>query len=334
LQSLSTRIEEMSLLGFLRNVVMWEPARPMPPLRPATNLKAIRNRGLYLLMALALHAVPTLSQATSTMVVRYYDTPSGAVRYDYYAELLNMVLKRTEAGFGPYRIEKYTTPMSSARWNEMAIRGETINVMWSNIGHPDLNEKMIPIPIPADRGVHGYRVFLIRADRQAEFNQVRTLDQLRQFVMGQGANWGDIKILEHNRLPLITGTLYENLFPMLEAGRFDYFSRSVLEAPLEMDSFSSKYPDLRIENSLLLHYQFPVVFFVAKTEPALARRIQAGMEMMVKDGSLKTLFYRYFQKSLAGLKLKSRVVLELDNPYLPAFVPVSNRELWFDPLEN
>src|SRR5476651_2274581 len=88
LQSLSTRIEEMSLLGFLRNVVMWEPARPMPPLRPATNLKAIRNRGLYLLMALALHAVPTLSQATSTMVVRYYDTPSGAVRYDYYAELL------------------------------------------------------------------------------------------------------------------------------------------------------------------------------------------------------------------------------------------------------
>jgi len=34
------------------------------------------------------------------------------------------------------------------------------------------------------------------------------------------------------------------------------------------------------------------------------------------------------------LKLKSRVVLELDNPYLPAFVPVSNRELWFDPLEN
>src|SRR5471030_2632448 len=139
--------------------------------------------------------------------------------------------------------------MSSARWNEMAIRGETINVMWSNIGHPDLNEKMIPIPIPADRGVHGYRVFLIRAERQAEFNQVRTLDQLRQFVMGHGANWGDIKILEHNRLPLITGTLYENLFPMLEPGRFDYFSRSALEAPLEMDSFSSKYPDLRIETA-------------------------------------------------------------------------------------
>jgi ABC-type amino acid transport substrate-binding protein len=206
--------------------------------------------------------------------------------------------------------------------------------MWSNIGHPDLNENMIPIPIPADRGVHGYRVFLIRADRQAEFSRIRTLKDLRHFVVGQGANWGDIRILEYNGLPVVTASLYDGLFPMLEAGRFDYFSRSVLEAPLEMKSFGPKYPALVIENSLLLHYRFPVVFFVSKNDPALAKRIEAGMESMVEDGSLKRLFDRYFQKSLATLNLKSRRVIELQNPYLPAFVPVSNRALWFDPLEN
>lgn len=292
------------------------------------------TRCLSLIAAVSLQLAPGWSQAAPPMVVRYNYAPSDAVRYDYYAEVLTMALKRTEADFGPYHIEKYTAPISSARWNALAIQGVTINVMWSNIGHADLNEKMIPIPIPADRGVHGYRVFLIRADRQADFSKIRTLADLRHFVMGQGANWGDIKILEHNGLPVITGTLYDNLFPMLEAGRFDYFSRSVLEAPLEMESFGSKYPDLRIESSVLLHYQFPVVFFVAKTEPLLARRIKAGMEMMVRDGSLKQLFYRYFQKSLADLKLKSRTILELENPYLPDFVPVANRELWFDPLEN
>lgn len=318
--------DAMAMIKFVRNVLMPERLRPI-------GFNKIRTGGRYLVAALLLHAVPAVANTAAPMVVRYYSSPD-AVRYDYYAELLNTVLQRTKADFGPYQIEKYTTPMSSARWNEVAIRGETINVMWSNIGHPDLNEKMIPIPIPADRGVHGYRVFLIRADRQADFSKVRTLDELRRFVMGQGANWGDLKILEHNRLPVITGTLYDSLFPMLEAKRFDYFSRSVLEAPLEIASFGAKYPDLKIENTLLLHYQFPVVFFVAKTEPALARRIKAGMEMMVKDGSLKKLFYRYFQQPLADLKLNSRTVLELENPYLPEFVPVNDRELWFDPLEN
>lgn len=294
----------------------------------------IRAGGLFLIAALLLQSVPALSFAAKPMVVRYYSTPNEAVRYGYYAELLDMALKRTETEFGPFQIEKFTTPMSSARWNADAINGKTINVMWSNIGHPDLNEKMIPIPIPADRGMHGYRVFLIRADRQAEFDKVRTLDELRHFVMGQGENWGDIKILEHNRLPVITAPVYDNLFPMLEARRFDYYSRSVLEAPLEIESFGSTYPDIKIESSLLLHYRFPVMFFVTKSEPVLARRIKVGMEMLVKDGSMKKLFDRYFEKSLVGLKLKSRKVLELENPYLPEFVPVSSRALWFDPLEN
>ncbi|WP_295992202.1 hypothetical protein [Rugamonas sp.] len=300
----------------------------------STKFSSLWIRCLCVIAAVLLYSAPAYCPAAPPMVVRYYYSANDAVRYDYYAELLNMALKRTEAEYGPYRMERYTASLSSARWNALAIQGKSINVMWSNIGHADLNEKMIPIPIPADRGVHGYRVFLIRAERQAEFSQIKNLAALRHFVMGQGANWGDLKILKHNGIPVVTGTLYENLFPMLEARRFDYFSRSVLEAPLEIASFGSTYPDLKVESSLLLHYQFPVLFFVAKTEPALARRVRSGMEIMVKDGSLKQLFYQYFQKSLADLKLNSRTVLEMENPYLPPFVPVSNRELWFDPLEN
>lgn len=302
------------MIKFVRNVFMLGRTRSAHALVQPIKFGNIRTGVVYLIAALLLHAVPALSMAATLTVVRYYYTPNAAVRYDYYAELLNMALKQTEPDFGPFMLEKFTVPMTSARWNAEAILGKTINVMWSNTGHPDLNEKMIPIPIPADRGVHGYRVFLIRADRQAEFNKVRTLNELRHFVVGQGANWGDIRVLEHNGLPVITAPRYDNLFPMLEAGRFDYFSRSVLEAPSEMESFGSKYPDLKIESSLLLHYRFPVVFFVSKTEPVLARRIKAGLEIMVKDGSLKRLFDRYFQKSLASLNLKSRKVIELENP--------------------
>ena len=200
------------------------------------------------------------------------------------------------------------------------------------MGHPDLNEKMIPILVPADRGVHGYRVFIIRANRQADFDRVRTVEDLRHLVVGQGENWGDVRILQHNRLPVMTAPSYDMLFPMLEARRFDYFSRSVLEAPVEMEAFGSKYPDLVIEKNLLLHYKFPVLFYVSKTAPALAERLKTGLQAMVKDGSLNALFDRYFAASLAKLKLKSRRVIELENPYLPSFVPLSQPELWFDPL--
>ena len=294
---------------------------------------------IHCISSLVLLALPLTSMAKSPppapapTVVRIYYTPSDAVRYSYYVELLNLALQRTEGDFGPFRVEFFSSPMSSMRWNAEAIRGHKVNVMWSNVGHTDLNEKMIPIPILADRGIHGYRVLLIRADRQAAFDAVRTLDDLRQLAGGQGANWGDVRIFEHNRLPVVTSPVYDNLFPMLMAGRFDYFSRSVLEAPVEMKAFASKFPAMVIERSLLLHYRFPVVFFVTKSEPQLAHRIGVGLERMEKSGELKELFEHNFRLSLAQLNLSSRRIIELENPYLPDYVPQPNHASWLTPFE-
>jgi hypothetical protein len=52
---------------------------------------------------------------------------------------------------------------------------------------------------------------------------------------------------------------------------------------------------------------------------------------MVADGSFDALFARYFGKLLADLHLRQRVVIELENPFLPAWVPVKRKELWFNP---
>lgn len=40
---------------------------------------------------------------------------------------------------------------------------------------------------------------------------------------------------------------------------------------------------------------------------------------------------KHFAKDLAELKLEQRVVIELKNPYLPPWVPLQRKELWFDP---
>jgi hypothetical protein len=52
---------------------------------------------------------------------------------------------------------------------------------------------------------------------------------------------------------------------------------------------------------------------------------------MVADGSFDALFARQFRKVLADLNLRSRIVIELENPFLPAWVPIARKELWFDP---
>lgn len=283
------------------------------------------------LLSLALLPVPVLA---GPMGIRYWYASVDAARYGYYCELLEAALKTTEAEFGPYRIERETSPMSSARLNVEAIRGIRVNVLWSDVGHPDVDEGMIPVPVPADRGVHGFRVLLIRRDRQRDFDSVRTLSDLRHFVVGQGENWGDIKIFKVNDLRVRTAPKYDLLFSMLDARRFDYFSRSVLEAPIEIDTFGRDHPDLVIERGLLLHYRFPVVYYVSKRYPELARRLQLGLEKMVTNGSLQTLFHRHFGATLARLDLPSRRIIELTNPFLPGFVPLARPEYWYDPLSS
>lgn len=283
------------------------------------------------LLSLALLPMPAMA---GPMVVRYWYVPVDAVRYGYYYELLEVAMKTTEAEFGPYRIERETSPMSSARWNAEAIRGIRVNVLWSDVGHPEVDEGMIPVAVPADRGVHGYRVLLIRKDRQRDFDGVRTLSDLRHLVVGQGENWGDIKIFKANGLRVRTAPKYDLLFSMLDARRFDYFSRSVLEAPVEIDTFGRDHPELAIERGLLLHYRFPVVYYVSKRCPELARRLQAGLEKMVANGSLQALFDRHFGATLARLDLPPRRIIELTNPFLPGFVPLARPEYWYDPLSS
>ena len=61
-----------------------------------------------------------------------------------------------------------------------------------------------------------------------------------------------------------------------------------------------------------------------------AARLAAGLERMAKDGSFDALFDKYFAKSLRDLGLDQRIAIDLDNPFLPAWVPLDRPELWFD----
>ncbi len=272
----------------------------------------------------------TLASAPAPDVVKPFKAESDLVRYAYHYELLDAVLKRTVARYGPYVMEPYTEPISSERGREEALRGELINVYFSDVGHRVIDEGMIPIPYPVDKGLLGYRICLIVAREQAKIDRIQTLEQLRSLTVGQGRGWGDVKIYEHNRIPIDSTSSYDSLFAMLARGRFDLFPRGATEVQREMAAYGPRHPELAIDRHLVIRYPFPQFFYVSKSAPHLAARLKDGFEQMIRDGSFDALFNSYFGQELRELGLDRRAIIDLENPFLPAWVPLDRKELWFE----
>ena len=183
------------------------------------------------------------------------------------------------------------------------------------------------------KGLLGYRVFLIHRKNQEKFNTIHSLDALRKLTVGQREGWGDIGIFQHNGFTVIEGNTYEGLFGMTVAGRFDYFSRGVSEALRELKERQQDYPDLELEQSILLYYPYPTFFYVNKRFPLLAQRIHTGLSEMLKDGSFDKLFIQYHGKQIEAAKLKKRKLFKLESKNLPDYVPLDKPEMWFNPLD-
>ncbi|MFM2317960.1 MAG: hypothetical protein RLZZ215_581 [Pseudomonadota bacterium] len=191
---------------------------------------------------------------------------------------------------------------------------ELINVFWKG-SSAAFEQEFLPVRVPLLHGLLGYRVFLIRKDSQAQFDQVKTIADLAHFRALLGRDWIDAEIYRANQLPVIE-SLYQNLIPMLVAGRGDYFSRSILEINQELNPF--QYPEIDIEQSLLLYYPLVIYFFVAPDNQALHDALKTGLEKAIADGSYELLLATHpsTRDLLKTLHLSKRHLLRIENPFL------------------
>ena len=264
-------------------------------------------------------------------VVRYLTPVSEDDTRDVYKiALLEAVLQKTVGTDGPF-IMQPTLRMAQVRYKEELERGEMIDIIWTPT-NPQLEEDLLPIRIPILRGLLGYRVFLIRKQDRGRFAAIQTLDELKQLRAGMGADWTDTKILQQNGLNVVTGSSYEGLFEMLINERFYYFPRGINEAQPEYEAREEKFPDLFVEENILLYYPYPYYFFVNKDNVRHADRVERGLNMMIEDGSFDELFFEYHQEIIEKSNLKDRRLFKIENPLLPATAPLDRTELWYDPF--
>ena len=242
--------------------------------------------------------------------------------------LLNAALERG----GKYQItypygDIETLPLST-RMN--GLKNGELDLFMA-LSTPEFEQEFIPVYIPIYRGMMGMRLAIIKQENAEIFSQVKTLDDLRQFDAGQGKFWADSNILEYNSIPVVKSLKYKNLFPMLEAERFDYFPRGIQEPWAEVENHEKL--NLTIDSHIMLWYTAPFYYFVPRSKPELAEHLTQQLEAMIEDGSFMHLFNNepYIQNALQQANIEQRTIIKLKNPFLGDNTPTERKELWYTP---
>ncbi|EWH10657.1 hypothetical protein DS2_07488 [Catenovulum agarivorans DS-2] len=255
------------------------------------------------------------------------------IGHHYHVSLLEKALEHGSNGRTIPRIVT-SLHMPEARAYHELIKGEKIDVYW--FGTDGKKEQALhPIKIPTSRGLIGYRTFIIHKDSVVQFEQVENLAQLRNYTACQGAHWPDVHILKSAQLPVVTNTMYENIFKRVHAKRCDYFPRPYHDGYNEVRVRQLQYPDLYHYQKIILHYPFAVYFFTAKHNKELAQWIEDGLEKMIDNGAL----IKHMQNHLLtghifplSVEPGTRHIL-IDNPIMSADTDWTNTRYWMQPSE-
>ena len=269
--------------------------------------------------------LPLLAQA-QTLTVKVPSRPINDLDSEYQLKLLELALDRAGQ---PYKLERVDLNLNQFTLQQELRKGKTINVFWMGTSSA-LESALIPVPIPLFRGLEGLRLSFIHSDAQEKFNQVNTLADLKQLKAAQGVGWADNKILEQAGIATYAGR-YSNLFRLINDGdKLDFFPRGLVEIFAERRELAAQYPNLAIEQHLLIRYPFAEFFFVSPEAPKLAKAIQTGLERAYADGSFMKFFHENprIREALASANLEQRVTISLPNPDMTPLLRSIPAQYW------
>lgn len=253
--------------------------------------------------------------AQQPMIVRYYDRGAKDARHAYKFALIKRILEITRPEFGDYRIEPFGEEPSAKRQALLISEGKILNLLWASPGTVIARADVITVPVDILRGLLGYRVCLINP---ANFPARETLHSLNQLSIAQGLNWADIDIYKHNDIHPRQAPTFEGLFDMLAAKRYECLPLGADEVMYTWRDQKNKFPFLAVEPNILIYYDYPIYLHISKQFPALAQRVELGLQKLQRSGEFDRLFKQHHAADIAQLHLNQRKIFCLISPYLPA----------------
>lgn len=285
------------------------------------NVDNAKHIGLLILLS-------WISTAVGETIVTYPRPESTSdTRGSYPIALLALCATKITHGFHPKPSEFHTQQGRSIR---LLAHQEGIDVLWT-VTNEERERILLPIRIPIDRGLIGWRLLLINKQKAGLFNAISKPEALARLRAGQGHDWPDTGVLRANHLNVMTSTTYEGLFHMLEREHIHYFPRSLSEIWPELALREAR--GIEVQPTLALHYPAALYFFVNKNNTKLAETLTSCLNIATEDGSLRALFYEYYREAIDKADLLNRTVIELTNPLFPKDSPSLPNNYWFDPQE-
>lgn len=279
------------------------------------------------LAVLWLALAPSLALAQQTVI---YPRPESRddVRASYPVALLQLCEKKSNRAFvlQPSRINS-----QQGRSIRQLINGKDMDIVWA-LSNEERENLLLPIRIPIDRGLIGWRLLLIRNSDADLFGVINTRNQLAGLLAGQGHDWPDVDVLQANQFQVVTSSTYEGLFLMLARGHINYLPRGISEIGPELNSHKAL--GIAVQKHLAIHYPAALYFFVNKTNTQLATTLTACLQTATEDGSLRELFNQYFRDAIIQADLPHKTIIRLSNPLLPKAAPLPASSYWFTPEET
>lgn len=198
---------------------------------------------------------------------------------------------------------------------------------------PEYIEKAHIIKVPISRGLLGNRLFVISKINYALFDDIKSLNQLREKVtIGSGYHWVDTMIFRHNGFEVEVAE-FEQLYKMLQKNRFEGFNRGMFEAYSEMEMYKNIYPELIVYPNLMVRYKFDYYYFTNTLE--LRDELQRALESIYESGEFMTHFYNHphIKKSLDNVITSKLRIFELENPFEHKSLLSIPENYWHDILQ-
>ena len=207
------------------------------------------------------------------------------ISHGYYYQLLQEALEVTRPEYGDYKIEVYKKPISQGRAIKEILAGRKINI--HRMGTSSKREEVLmPIRIPLVKGLLGVRMIITNYQTNKAIREVKTIKDLSKFKACQGSHWPDTEILKRNGLPVFATHSLDGMYKMLNAGRCDYFPRSIIEGEAEYHNSKTRFPFITMNTKVLLQYPFPMYFFTGLKRTDLNERVSKGLLMLTKKNKI------------------------------------------------
>lgn len=231
--------------------------------------------------------------------------------YDYTKALM---IKALEASNYKVVVINVGEDIPMSRMEIMLLHGD-ISLFF--LGQTDQrDQRFLPIDVGMTDGLIGQRILFIPPDQQMRYNQVQTLDDLRELgvVAGLGDAWADVAIWAANGLPYasISGD-WKRLYRMLAAGNrhIDYLPRGAQEMVLEWPL----HPELAVEQQLLLIYEKDHILYVSPQKPELHALLLPVMQQAFDTGLIRNLAHSHYHAVFEQpINLNQRRIINLQLP--------------------